>query len=58
MCFTFLNAQGYSVGWSLCEDDMVDTCRGCSPPGKMIHLPCDIVALGPGGKIGDPDAGR
>ncbi|QGG95454.1 phosphoglycerate kinase [Actinomarinicola tropica] len=56
MCFTFLAAQGRSVGSSLLEEDQVDTCRRLLESGK-IHLPSDITALGPGGKIGDPDAG-
>ena len=25
--------------------------------GAVIHLPSDITALGPGGKIGDPPSG-
>ena len=57
MCFTFLKAQGYSIGSSLCENDMVDKCAQLLASGKSIHLPSDIVALGPGGKIGDPSAG-
>ncbi|HUP72998.1 MAG TPA: phosphoglycerate kinase [Acidimicrobiales bacterium] len=57
MCFTFLKAQGHSIGASLCEDDMVETCARLLASGKVIHLPSDIVALGPGGKIGDPSAG-
>ncbi|PRC52580.1 phosphoglycerate kinase, partial [Mycobacterium sp. ITM-2017-0098] len=27
MCFTFLAAQGFSVGGSLLEESMVETCR-------------------------------
>ena len=57
MCFTFLKAKGHSIGSSLCEDDMVETCKRLLASGKSIHLPSDIVALGPGGKIGDPSAG-
>jgi len=57
MCFTFLKAQGHSVGASLCEDDQVDTCRELLASGATIHLPHDITGLGPGGKIGDPSAG-
>jgi len=57
MCFTFLKAKGYSVGASLCEDDMVDTCRRLLDGPKPIHLPIDITALGPGGKLFDPAAG-
>src|SRR5699024_9280220 len=57
MCFTFLSAMGHSVGSSLLEEDQVDTCRRLLDSGAMIHLPSDITALGPGGKIGDPSAG-
>lgn len=57
MCFTFLKAQGHPIGNSLCEDDQVETCRELLDSGVTIHLPSDITALGPGGKIGDPSAG-
>ena len=57
MCFTFLAAQGHQVGASLLEADQIDTCRGLLDSGATIHLPSDITALGPGGKIGDPAAG-
>ena len=57
MCFTFLAAQGHAIGSSLFEPDYVDTCRRLLEGDKPIHLPTDIVALGPGGKIGDPGAG-
>ena len=57
MCFTFLKAMGHQIGASLCEDDQVDTCKGLLASGATIHLPSDITALGPGGKIGDPSAG-
>jgi phosphoglycerate kinase len=57
MCFTFLKAKGHSVGSSLCEDDMVETCRRLLAGPKTIHLPYDITALGPGGKLFDPSAG-
>jgi phosphoglycerate kinase len=57
MCFTFLAAQGHSIGSSLFEPDYVDTCRRLLEGDKPIHLPSDITALGPGGKIGDPAAG-
>ena len=57
MCFTFLKAQGHSIGSSLCEDDQVETCRRLLDSGAPIHLPSDITGLGPGGKIGDPSAG-
>jgi phosphoglycerate kinase len=57
MCFTFLAAQGHSIGSSLFEPEYVDTCRRLLDAGKPIHLPHDLTALGPGGKIGDPGAG-
>ena len=55
MCFTFLKAQGHEVGASLCEDAMVERCRALLDSGADIRLPEDIVALGPGGRLG-PDA--
>jgi phosphoglycerate kinase len=57
MCFTFLAAQGHSTGSSLMEADQVEECRKLLELGKPIHLPSDVTALGPGGKIGDPSAG-
>jgi phosphoglycerate kinase len=45
MCFTFLKAQGYEVGGSLLEADMVDTCVDLLARGDAkILLPVDIVA--------------
>ena len=44
MCFTFLAAQGLSVGTSLLEESMIDTCRKLLDDyGDVIHLPVDIV---------------
>lgn len=57
MCFTFLAARGRRVGASLCEDSMVEHCRGLLDGPTPIHLPYDLTALGPGGVLGDPDAG-
>jgi phosphoglycerate kinase len=57
MCFTFLKAKGHAIGSSLVEEDQVDTCRRLLDSGVTIHLPSDLTALGPGGKIGDPTAG-
>lgn len=45
MCFTFLAAQGYPIGDSLCEPDQIDVCRQLLASGKTIHLPDDIVGL-------------
>ena len=44
MCFTFLASQGVSVGTSLLEEGMIDTCRKLLEDyGDVIHLPVDIV---------------
>jgi phosphoglycerate kinase len=44
MCFTFLAAQGVSVGKSLLQEEMIDTCRRLLEDyGDVIHLPVDIV---------------
>jgi phosphoglycerate kinase len=44
MCFTFLASQGVSVGNSLLEESMIDTCRKLMEDyGDVIHLPVDIV---------------
>lgn len=58
MCFTFLGAMGHQVGASLFEADQVDNCKAMlDAHGDRLHLPSDIVGLGPGGKLFDPDAG-
>lgn len=44
MCFTFLAAQGYSVGASLLQDEMIDTCKDLlARYGEKIVLPSDVV---------------
>jgi phosphoglycerate kinase len=44
MCFTFLAAQGLSVGTSLLQAEMIDTCRRLLEEyGDVIHLPVDVV---------------
>jgi phosphoglycerate kinase len=44
MCFTFLASQGVSVGNSLLEESMIDTCRRLLDDyGDVIHVPVDIV---------------
>ena len=49
MCFTFLSAQGYTIGDSLFEPDQVDTCKRlleqAKAAGKTIHLPEDLVGV-------------
>jgi phosphoglycerate kinase len=45
MCFTFLASQGVSVGDSLLEESMIDTCHKLLDDyGDVIHVPVDIVA--------------
>ena len=45
-------------GSSLLEADQVDTCKELlAKAGDRLVLPEDITALGPGGKLFDPDAG-
>lgn len=51
MCFTFLAAQGYPVGDSICELDQIATCRRLLDAGKPIHLPDDIVGLDANGNF-------
>ncbi|MGW4532753.1 phosphoglycerate kinase [Nocardia sp. NPDC004340] len=44
MCFTFLAAQGLSVGTSLLQEEMIDTCKDLLDKyADVIHLPVDIV---------------
>ncbi len=57
MAYTFLAAQGHSVGSSLLEADMVETCRELLASDVELHIPTDSRVLGPGGEIGNPDAG-
>jgi phosphoglycerate kinase len=51
MCFTFLAAQGHSIGDSLCERGQIDACRKVLEQPKPIHLPSDVTALGPGDEV-------
>lgn len=45
MCFTILAAEGFEVGSSLVEEDMVDDIRAvlAAPEGSRIATPVDIV---------------
>jgi phosphoglycerate kinase len=47
MAFTFLRAQGYEVGKSLCEEEMLDTARTIMEKarqrGVKLYLPVDCV---------------
>jgi phosphoglycerate kinase len=49
MCFTFLAAQGFPVGDSLCEPDFIETCKQLLDGDVPIHLPEDIMGLGSDG---------
>ena len=51
MAYTFLKAQGHSIGDSLLQEDFVDTCKGLLESGKTILIPSDNVVLGPDGQI-------
>ncbi len=58
MCFTFLAAQGHSVGGSLLERDQVERCKALLDKyDTRIQIPHDVVGLSPEGVIGDPSAG-
>jgi len=47
MAFTFLKAQGYEIGTSLVEDDLLDEARTimikARKKGVKFYLPVDIV---------------
>ncbi|HXA91487.1 MAG TPA: phosphoglycerate kinase, partial [Mycobacterium sp.] len=44
MCFTFFAAEGLSVGKSLLEDEMIETCRRLLDTyADVLRLPVDIV---------------
>lgn len=52
MAFTFLKANGYEIGKSKCEEDMLDTARSIMEKAKkknvMLYLPVDsVIALTP-----------
>jgi len=53
MCFTFMMAQGISVGDSLVEPDWVDACKGFldGPSKSKFHVPTDVVAMGPNEEV-------
>ena len=59
MCFTFLAALGHSIGGSLFEPALVDTCaRLLKLAGAKIVLPSDITALSPDGSFGATQSGE
>ncbi len=51
MCFTFLAAQGHSVGDSLLQPDQIEACGRLLSSGAPIRLPSDITALAPGERV-------
>ena len=51
MCFTFLAAQGYGVGDSICERDQIEVCKRYLGLGKPIHLPEDLRGLDKNGVV-------
>lgn len=56
MCFTFLAAEGLSVGTSLLQEEMVDTCRRLLDEyGDVIHLPVDIVVASEFSAVATPE---
>ena len=57
MCFTFLAAAGHGIGDALFDPDRLEDCRALLAGGFPLHLPEDLVGLGPGGRLGDPSAG-
>ena len=57
MCFTFLAAAGHRIGLSLYDPRWADDCRALLEGGFPLHLPEDLVGLGPDGRLGDPGAG-
>jgi len=57
MCYTFLAAQGHTIGNSLFQEEYVDRCRALLDSGAPIHLPHDLTALSPDGTLFDPEAG-
>ena len=50
MAYTFLKAQGYEIGTSLCDDTKIDYCKEmmakAEKMGKKILLPVDAVTIG------------
>jgi phosphoglycerate kinase len=56
MSFTFLAAQGHSIGASLFEPKRVEACARLLTSGRSVLIPTDLIVLSPGGRFGsDPD---
>lgn len=58
MAFTFLAAQGHSVGASLCDPSKLEACKALLDQDVEVLLPTDIVAIEPGGSFGPQHNGR
>ena len=58
MAYTFLAAQGHSVGGSLLDAASLDKCRGMLAEfSDRVLLPMDLVVLAPAGTMGQGEAG-
>ena len=58
MAFTFLAAQGHTVGASLLDKVRLADCRALlQAAGGRVFLPSDVVALAPGGEVGEGATG-
>jgi phosphoglycerate kinase len=58
MSYTFLVSKGHSVGDSILDPGSVEDCKALvEEAGERLLLPDDLVALGPGGSIGQGDDG-
>jgi phosphoglycerate kinase len=58
MSYTFLAAQGHSIGKSLVDPSSIEACRElvAVAEGRLV-LPRDLVALSPGGTVGQGTGG-
>lgn len=58
MSYTFLASKGHPVGRSLVDSESIEDCRRLvDEAGVRLVLPSDLVALGPGGTIGEGNEG-
>lgn len=58
MAFSFLAALGHEVGDSLVEREHLDACRELLDSGRRVVVPTDVVALAPGGTVGQHGTGE
>lgn len=58
MAFTFLAAKDHAVGASMLDTVRLGDCRALlAAAGGRVFLPSDVVALEPGGTVGEGDGG-